>query len=132
MGFRAVIFISLAVFLLPFTVSAEEPSLIEAMCKQVLEPRAETSVLGVIKDHFVGKFSGVPEKVVDSAKGTADSAAESLAKNLESKELDSKVLGASIINPAFNKTLDGAAFLARHWIATLLGLGIVVVIFFFL
>lgn len=131
MGFRAVIFISLAIFSVPFVISAEEAGLLEAMCKQVLAPEEEKSILEIMKDHIVGKFSDVPEKVVDSAKGTADSAAEILAEKLESKEIDTEVAGASIINPAVNEGFDALGFLMRHWLWSLSGLGLLILYFLF-
>jgi uncharacterized protein YdaL len=128
---RVLIFISLAIFSLPLVVSAQEPSLIEAMCQQVLEPEEEKSVLGIVKDHIVGKFSDVPEKVVDGAKGTADSVAESLAEKIESQEVDTEVAGASIINPVVNEGFDALGFLMRHWLWTIAGLGLIVLYFLF-
>ena len=128
---RTLIFISLAIFSLPLVVSAEEASLLEVMCKQVLEPKEEKSLLGVVKDHIVAKFSDVPEKVVDGAKGTADSVASSLAEKVESQELDSDVLGASIINPAVNEGFDALGFLMRHWLWTITGLGLLILYFLF-
>lgn len=131
MNFRAVIFISLALFSIPFVVLAEEPGLLEVMCKQVLEPEEEKNVFSVVKDHIVAKFSDVPEKVVDGAKGTADSAAESLAEKIESQEIDTEVAGASIINPAVNEGFDALGFLMRHWLWSLAGLGLIVLYFLF-
>lgn len=131
MSFREVIFIILVIFSFPFVVSAEEPGIVEAICKQVLEPEEEKSVLGIVKERVVAKVSDLSDTVFGSAKGVADSQAEALAEKVESQELDSDVLGASIINPTVNEGFDALGFLMRHWLWTLAGLGLVILYFLF-
>jgi hypothetical protein len=131
MSLRAILFISLVVFSFPFVVSAEESGLVEAICKQVLEPEEEQSVLGIVKDRVVAKVSDLSETVFGGAKSVADSQAEALAEKVESQELDSEVLGASVINPAVNEGFDALGFLMRHWLWTLAGLGMAVLYFLF-
>jgi hypothetical protein len=131
MSFRTVVFISLAVFTFPLFVQAEEPGLVEAICKQVLEPEEEKNVLSIVKDRVVAKASDFSDAVFGSAKSVADSQAEALAEKVESQELDSDVLGASVINPAVNGGFDALGFLMRHWLWTLTGLGLAVLYFLF-
>lgn len=131
---KKTVFISLFLFLTPSVLSAED-GLLPAVCKQILEPEADTSVIEVIKDHFSEKLDNLPQALVSDSKSAADNLAESLADKAESYKkpvASPQVLGTSTSNTSpepldliYNHALDGAAYLLRHWLWTLGGLVLV-------
>jgi hypothetical protein len=115
-GFIVTIF-----FLLPAFAYAEE--LLPAICQQVINPVANTSIPQIVINHIKEKLDTAPQELARDAKEVVDQAAESLASAVESRRpsAGAGVLGASTVykptlwESIYDKLLEALAFTLRHW-----------------
>jgi len=119
--------LSVLVLMVPTTLFAEE--LLPALCKQVLTPDTNTSVPQVVMNHIIEKVRGVPSQIIGDVTDKVDEVTGTLAEALEAQKNTPKklVLGTStasvndsgVVGYLYDKAIDVAAFLLRHWLWTL-------------
>jgi hypothetical protein len=138
---RTIFFLSFLSLTFPSALFAED--LLPAICQQVLEPEAGQSIPQLILSHVMGKVKEIPSKIVVDAREAVDGAATSLADKLESyksggvigAEDEGNVLGTStsmagepsLLDSIKDDALAVAAFLLRHWLATLAVVGAIAI-----